>query len=67
MRGGLSLRLVIHIALPNKSTMDDKVLVQFFLHLQIVTGAELIELVVHLALIVVVICLHKHRLPRCPE
>ena len=52
------MSVVIHldITIPNKSTMDDKVLVQFFLHLQIVTGAELIELVVHLVIIA-----------RCPE
>ena len=56
------MRVVIQldVTIPNKSSMDDKVLVQFFIHLQIVTGAELIELVVHLVLIVAVICLHYH-------
>ena len=56
----MSIVTQLVVTLLNKSCMDDKVLVQFFLHLQIVAGAELIELVVHLALIVVVICLHKH-------
>ena len=46
----------LDVTLLNISCMDDKVLVQFFLHLQIVAGAELVELVVHLAIIA-----------RCPE